>query len=71
VLKKFFIALSFCKILLLQLFPPISHQISRRRSAIYLSLLTPSILSQSDFVKRSPQPEKAYEDSGNYLEDLP
>ncbi len=39
------------QILLLQLFPPISHLIWRSRPTVYLSGLTPSILSYSDFVK--------------------
>ncbi len=39
------------QILLLQLFPPISHLIRRSRPAVYLSLLTPSILRHGHFVK--------------------
>ncbi len=50
-LKSFFYSTVFLQILLLQLFPSISHLIRRRHFAIYLSLLTPSILSHSDFVK--------------------
>ncbi len=48
--KVFFNAV-FLQILLLQLFPPISQLIRRSCSAVYLSLLTPSILSCSDFMK--------------------
>ncbi len=48
------------QILLLQLFPPISHWIRRRCSAVYVSLLTPSILSQSDFVKSLSTARKSW-----------
>ncbi len=39
------------QILLLQLFPPIPHLIRSSRPAVYLSLLTPSILHHGHFVK--------------------
>ncbi len=48
----------FLQLLVLQLFPPISHLIRRGRSAVYLFLLTPSVLSHSDFVKSSLHSQK-------------
>ncbi len=47
------------QIFLLQLFPPISHLICRRRPAIYLSLLTPSLLSYSNFVRSLSKARKS------------
>jgi hypothetical protein len=49
-LKVFYSALCL-QIFMLQLIPPISHLIHRGRAAVYLSLLTPSILCHDDFVK--------------------
>jgi hypothetical protein len=49
-LKSFYSALCL-QILLLQLFPPISHLIRRSRPTVYLSLLTPSILHHGYLVK--------------------
>ncbi len=57
-LKSFYSALCL-QILLLQLFPPISHLICRSRSAVYLSLMTLSILSYSDFVKSLSKARKS------------
>ncbi len=57
-LKSFYSALCL-QILLLQLFPPISHLIRRSRPAVYLSLLTPSILSYNYFVKSLSKARKS------------
>ncbi len=57
--KNVFYSALFLQILLLQAFPPISHLIRRSRPAVYLSLLTPSILSYSDFVKSLANPMKS------------
>ncbi len=65
-LKSFYSALCL-QILLLQLFPPISHLICRSQPAVYLSLLTPSILSYSDFVKSLSKARKSLRGSGNCL----
>ncbi len=47
----FFFCALYLQILMLQLFPPISHLIRHHRPAVYLSLLTPAILRYSDLVK--------------------
>jgi hypothetical protein len=49
--KTFFYSALCLGTLLLQLFPSISHLIRHSWSAVYLSLLTPSILRQGYFVK--------------------
>ncbi len=51
-IKTFFIALSFCKYFCFRSFHP-------SLTAVYLSLLTPSILSYSDFVKSLANPMKS------------
>ncbi len=48
---KFFCSTLSLRILMFQLFPSISHLICRNRFAVYLSLLTTSILCLSNFVK--------------------
>ncbi len=55
-IKIFFFCTLCLQILVLQLFPPISHLTPHSWPTVYLSLLTPSILSYSDFVK---SPSKA------------